>query len=203
VAFAPVLPLYKSSLDKSNAVSPQKSYKSIAQMHCVNSDVFFVDLSTLPLSHLDKLPLEYYFIDMKKFIFITVLLANALFLSAENITVTMDITGLTPNTGSIMIAVQNEENADNKVKKPLFSDTFAATDADIEYTLQLPEGNYVFMLHQDINNNGEMDTNFFRIPKEPLGMSNYNFKGIPGGFDKHNIYISAENSRVNILVKEF
>lgn len=169
----------------------------------VNSNTFFVDLPTLPLSHLDKLPLEYYFIGMKKFIFITVLLANTLVLSAENITVTMDITGFTPNTGSIMIAVQNEENADNKVKEPFFSDIFPASDADIEYTLQLPEGNYVFMIHQDINNNGEMDTNFFKIPKEPLGMSNYNFKGIPGGFDKHKVYISAENSRVNIVVKEF
>lgn len=152
---------------------------------------------------IDKFLVEYYFIGMKKFIFIPFLLANALFLSADDITVTMDITGLTPNTGTVMIAVQSEENVDNKIEEPFFSDSFPATDSDIEYTLQIPAGNYVFMVHQDENDNGEMDANFFKIPNEPLGMSNYNFKGLPGGFNKHKVDISATNNYVDILVKEF
>lgn len=137
---------------------------------------------------------------MRKFIFIAVLLANVLFLSAKDITVTVDMAGFTPNIGTITVSVQSEENEENKVKEPFFVDTFPTTTTDIEYTLQLPEGTYMFSIFQDVNNNGELDTNFFGIPKEPVGMSNYNFKGIPGGFNKHKVAISAQNNHVDIMI---
>jgi len=39
-------------------------------------------------------------------------------------------------------------------------------------------------VYQDSNRNGKLDTNFVGMPKEPVGISNYSGKGIPGGFDK-------------------
>lgn len=49
---------------------------------------------------------------------------------------------------------------------------------------ELPEGVYAIKLFLDLNGNGEMDTNFLGIPKEPFGFSN-NAKGKlgPPSFD--------------------
>ena len=54
--------------------------------------------------------------------------------------------------------------------------------AQLEF--ELPEGVYAIKLFLDLNGNGEMDTNFLGIPKEPFGFSN-NAKGKlgPPSFD--------------------
>lgn len=137
---------------------------------------------------------------MIKLLFITILLTNTFLLSAKGIDVTARMTGFIPNTGIITIAVKSEENEKNKSDEPYFEVSFPATTAVIEYTLELPEGYYMFMIFQDLNNNGKLDTNFFGIPKEPVGMSNYHFKGIPGRFNKHKVTISAENNHVDIMI---
>ena len=51
-------------------------------------------------------------------------------------------------------------------------------------TIELPEGRYAIKLFLDLNGNGEVDTNFLGIPKEPYGFSN-NAKGTlgPPSFD--------------------
>jgi uncharacterized protein (DUF2141 family) len=51
-------------------------------------------------------------------------------------------------------------------------------------TFELPEGRYAIKLFLDLNGNGEVDTNFLGIPKEPYGFSN-NAKGTlgPPSFD--------------------
>ena len=38
--------------------------------------------------------------------------------------------------------------------------------------LQLPPGEYALSIFYDSNNNGELDTNFIGIPKEPVALSN-------------------------------
>jgi uncharacterized protein (DUF2141 family) len=50
--------------------------------------------------------------------------------------------------------------------------------------IELPEGRYAIKLFLDLNGNGEVDTNFLGIPKEPYGFSN-NAKGTlgPPSFD--------------------
>lgn len=131
------------------------------------------------------------------------LLAVAGVLSAENILVTVHISGLTVGGGSVFIAVQNEENADNKIEEPFFSDMITPTSANIDYTVELPADNYMFFIFQDTNNNGQLDANLFKIPKEPVGMSNYDFKSIPGSFSKHKVAVSAENNHVDIAVRKF
>jgi uncharacterized protein (DUF2141 family) len=49
--------------------------------------------------------------------------------------------------------------------------------------INLPEGEYVINAYQDINNNDKVDLGLLFIPKEPVGITNYN-GGIPGNFNK-------------------
>lgn len=39
-------------------------------------------------------------------------------------------------------------------------------------TFELSEGRYAIKLFLDLNGNGEVDTNFLGVPKEPFGFSN-------------------------------
>lgn len=43
----------------------------------------------------------------------------------------------------------------------------------------LPAGDYAVLIYQDLNANGEMDTNFIGFPKEPLGAFNMESMGRP------------------------
>ena len=58
------------------------------------------------------------------------------------------------------------------------------------------------MLVHDINNNGKLDTTFIGIPKEPVGLSNYDGKSIPGKFNKHKFSVN-ENTEIIIPLKKF
>jgi len=54
-------------------------------------------------------------------------------------------------------------------------------------TLQIcdvPAGTYAVAVYQDVNNNGELDSNFIRIPKEPYGFSNNVEKLTPPSFEE-------------------
>ena len=47
----------------------------------------------------------------------------------------------------------------------------------------------------------ELDTSFIGMPKEPVGLSNYDGKGIPGKFKKHKFLVSGDTSIVIPLKK--
>ncbi len=153
--------------------------------------------------NIDKIVVLVYSSSMKKLFIIILGLSMVCSAMAQDIALTIDFTGFTPNKGTIYVILANEENAKNKDLKPFYVDTFPATTADIEYTAQVPEGFYFITVFQDLNENEELDTNFLKIPKEPIGMSNYDFKGIPGGFDKHKVYVSSSENTITIPVKKF
>lgn len=49
-------------------------------------------------------------------------------------------------------------------------------NATVSGTIELPSGTYAMAIFQDLNANGEMDSNLVGIPREPFGFSN-NAKG--------------------------
>jgi uncharacterized protein (DUF2141 family) len=61
----------------------------------------------------------------------------------------------------------------------------------------LPEGECVIGIYQDTNANGKLDRGIFNIPKEPVGLTNYN-GGIPN-FNK--LKINILNNRERIIIK--
>ena len=88
---------------------------------------------------------------------------------------TVEISGLKDATGDVYIAVYNSDStwlsdATVQSKKVTISD---ALDGDLVRTeLQLPLGEYALSVFYDKDNDGELDTNFIGMPKEPIALSN-------------------------------
>ena len=87
----------------------------------------------------------------------------------------VEISGLKEASGNVYIAVYNSDSTwlgDEAVlnKKVVIA---AALDGDLVRTeLQLPMGDYALSVFYDKDNNGELNTNFIGLPKEPIALSN-------------------------------
>jgi len=101
-------------------------------------------------------------------------------LSAQSSTMEVRVTNIKELQGNLMIAIYDSK------------ETFTSTDVvssakvkveDEEQTVafeNIAYGEYAVILYHDVNSNGELDTNFFKIPSEPYGFSNGSgFLGIP------------------------
>ena len=108
--------------------------------------------------------------------------------TAEEKKLTVEITNVTSEEGQIILAIYNSsENYDKRI-------------AFQEVKLK-PEIDTVIFETNDINNNGKLDTSFIGMPKEPVGLSNYDGKGIPGKFKKHKFSVN-ENTEIIIPLKK-
>ena len=121
---------------------------------------------------------------------------------AEPLNVTIEISEVLPNKGKIIMAIFNskkgyKENIPYKeLKLESISDKLTAD-------VTLPSGEYVVSMFQDKNGNGELDTYIFQIPKEPIGLTNYFKKGIPGPYRKLKVEINEENTVIKIKMIHF
>lgn len=89
--------------------------------------------------------------------------------------VTVEISGLKGATGSVFIAVYDSDStwlSDETVleQKVVIAESL---DGDLVRTeLQLPLGEYALSAFYDEDDDGELDTNFVGMPKEPTALSN-------------------------------
>jgi uncharacterized protein (DUF2141 family) len=135
---------------------------------------------------------------MKKIIFVLTLFAIALvWLAAEEITVTLEFTGVKINGGDVYVAVYDSAES-VKNDQPHSKFRLDPVSTTISAQTQLREGYYRVMAFQDENGNGELDTGLFGIPKEPFGISNYSGRGIPGNFEKLKLWIGQGTGKVTV-----
>ncbi len=132
-------------------------------------------------------------------------LVCALSLSAEDNSrqnkLTVNISKIQSSEGQLLLCIYN--SSDNYDKRIAFQEFKLKPKNDsVSFETQLPDGEYLIMLCHDINMNGDLDTGFMGIPKEPIGLSNYDGKGIPGKFKKHKFPVT-EDTTVSILLKTF
>ena len=90
-------------------------------------------------------------------------------------TVKLELSGLQDAAGNIYIAVYDSDDSwlgDDTVlsEKVVIADALEGELVLAE--LQLPPGDYAISIFYDSNDNGELDTNFIGIPKEPVALSN-------------------------------
>ena len=138
---------------------------------------------------------------MKIYIFIF-LFASSIF-SADSITTEVKIQGITINGNNVYLAIFNSVDAYKK-QTPYKSIIKTATHSSLTLNTNLPQGEYVFSVFQDLNGNRKLDFNFLGMPKEPFGISNYTGKGIPGGFEKQKVKIDSSTKNIIVpLVKMF
>jgi len=127
------------------------------------------------------------------------ILTTTALVSAQEAAVRLTASGVKPGGGTVYAAVfANPEGYRKNV--PFRTLTLEPSAPTVEATLGLPPGEYVFSLYQDLNSNGKLDTNFIGIPREPVGISNYDGKGPPGGFDKQKVKIPVSGIVLEIRI---
>lgn len=120
--------------------------------------------------------------------------------AAEEKKLTVEITNVTSEEGQIILAIYN--SSENYDKRIAFEEVKLKPEMDsVIFETNVPDGEYLVMLVHDVNNNGKLDTSFIGIPKEPVGLSNYDGKGIPGKFKKHKFSVN-ENTEIIIPLKK-
>ena len=96
-------------------------------------------------------------------------------LAQEAGTVRIELSGLAEAQGDVYIAVYDSEDTwlgkDTVLQRKVA--IAEALDGDLVLAeLQLPAGEYALSVFYDINGNGDLDTNWIGIPKEPVALSN-------------------------------
>ena len=132
----------------------------------------------------------------RKLLFLFVLFAAVGSAFADN-NVTLEINGVTVQGGLVYVAVYSNEN-DYKAENPFIRFILEPVNSTITRGLELPNGEYVVTIFQDVNSNGVLDTNFLGMPREPVGITNYNGRGIPGGFQKLKMPVNNNSTRITV-----
>lgn len=96
---------------------------------------------------------------------------------AEDLTgiLMVEISGLKDATGNVYIAVYNSDStwlSDKTVLSKKVAIAEALDGDQVRTELQLPLGEYALSVFYDKDDDGEMDTNFIGMPKEPIALSN-------------------------------
>ena len=133
---------------------------------------------------------------MKKIFLVLLILILSKVYAMDKI-VNLELRNVRELSGKIYLAIYNSEIT-YKEEKPFKSYILESSSSIICITEKLPEGYYLVSGFQDLNGNGKLDFTFIGIPKEPIGLSNYNGMGIPGGFEKMKIKVTEDNQTIII-----
>lgn len=116
---------------------------------------------------------------------------------AENVHLVLEMTGVNINGGNVYVFVFSNEQ-DYKKDISFISFIVESTNSRLTYVLDLPEGEYLISVYQDSNGNGKLDTGFLGIPTEPVGITNYNGRGAPGGFNRHKVPVNSRTTAISV-----
>ena len=131
----------------------------------------------------------------RKFLFALISLLIFANLFADDIYTTIEINGVIVNGGLVYVAVYSNEN-DYKAETPYIKFILDPVNSTITRNLELPNGEYVVSVFQDKNGDEKLNSGFFGIPTEPVGKTNYNLKGSPGGFTKLKAPVNNNSTRL-------
>jgi uncharacterized protein (DUF2141 family) len=139
---------------------------------------------------------------MKKIILIIAIIFSGVFATnaqEETYNLTVHISGLDSNKGTLLVGVYNTK--ESFLKKPFKGDIvkIIAKKAMVIFK-NIPKGEYAVSFIHDENNNKKMDTNFIGIPKEDFGCSNNarGFMGPPKYEDAK--FMFEENKTIDIKI---
>ena len=88
---------------------------------------------------------------------------------AQSHRLTLDVMGMKEKKGNLLISVY--DSAEDYLKKPVKTLTTPVDALTKRVVLELESGTYAVVIYQDLNSNGKVDRNFFRLPTEPCGFS--------------------------------
>lgn len=128
---------------------------------------------------------------LKRILSACVFMSALFLLYAEDYTLTLVITNVKPEGGTVFVGFYDSPEA---FKQKKFVKVFELSpDAQtLTLTELLPAGEYVCAVFQDENGNNKLDANIIGIPKEPAGFSNFAGGGPPGGFKKLKFSVQSD-----------
>jgi len=132
---------------------------------------------------------------LRKLLFLCVLLLAVGNLFSDEINTTIEINGVIVNGGLIYVSVYSNEN-DYKADKAFTQFILQPVNSSLKYSLDLPEGEYLVSAYQDKNGDEKLNSGLFGIPSEPVGMTNYSLKGVPGGYNKLKVSVNKNSAKL-------
>ena len=139
-------------------------------------------------------------ITMKKSIIVSMmLLCASISISAQSSNVTVSIKEIEKKKGAIYVMLYNNAEGFPKEKDKAYKIGKVTEFGDeASYTFQgIPLGSYALTFFQDEDGNGELNTNFIGIPKEPVGASNMTRFGKPS-YNKCVFVLEEENVKMEL-----
>ena len=119
---------------------------------------------------------------------------------------TVEITNIRNNKGNIILAVFID-NKSFKIEKPNISKTYLKTNVingTMIIELKLKPGVYGISVLDDENKDGEMKYNWFGIPTEGFGFSNYYHTGIiRASFENFDFIFGKKDKIIQVKMKYF
>ncbi|MEP6805533.1 MAG: DUF2141 domain-containing protein [Flavobacterium sp.] len=100
------------------------------------------------------------------------------FISAQNVNLTVSVSGLKNNTGMVRVGLYNSDGTFLKTIYKSVASKIKNNEATVTFE-GIPAGEYAISTYHDENNNGKLDKNMMGIPSEDYAASN-NAKGFMG-----------------------
>ena len=134
---------------------------------------------------------------MKRIITVFFFLMVSTLAFTQTKTISIEVRQVIKNGGTIHISLSFSEETYKK-RKPDRTIQLEPTDTVIRTEIAVPTGDCVINVYQDRNGNGKCDNNILGIPKEPVGITNWNGKGPPSNFDKLKVNITGTTQTIRI-----
>ena len=121
-------------------------------------------------------------------------------------TIYLEVTNLKNNKGYILVCIFEDNETFKKEEEGTFEwKKFPKTSMKngkmlVKFTLE--PGTYGLTLVDDVNGNNDMDYNFFGLPKEGFGFSNYYHSGMTKPhFDKFSFKVANQEVRLQTKMR--
>ncbi|MEN8789723.1 MAG: DUF2141 domain-containing protein [Flavobacteriaceae bacterium] len=99
-----------------------------------------------------------------------------LFVFSQN-KLTIEVLGVSSSDGDVMVAVYDTSDSFLSKDKVFKTGKASAREGKTEVSIEdMPDGEFAVVLYHDENGNNKLDTNWFGVPKEPVGFSNAKMK---------------------------
>ena len=118
-------------------------------------------------------------------------------MSAQNVKLTVSVSGLENNNGTVKVGLYNSEGTFLKTTFKSLSSEIKNNKAVVIFS-NLPAGEYAISTYHDENNNGKLDKNMMGIPSEDYKASN-DAKGFMGPPDYNDAkFVVAKDSTITL-----
>ncbi len=111
--------------------------------------------------------------------------------------VRLEVSDVRPEGGTVFLAVYDCADGYRR-KAPAAAYSLKPEEASAGFSLDLPPGEYVFVLFQDLDGDSQLDTNFLGMPREPVGITNRDGRKRPRSFRRQKIRVEFEGQVLTV-----